>query len=87
MAKSNEIGNILSKDKISMQVYPQYYFDNFNPELEFVKWATVEVNTFKGIPDDLESYTLNGGLYAFCVSLLCPPVRLPSTVLNRFWHH
>ena len=64
MAKSNEIENILSKDKISMQVYPQYYFDNFNPELEFVKWATVEVNSFKGIPNDLEPYTLNGGLYA-----------------------
>jgi len=47
-----------------MQVYNDNYFQNFNPKNEFVKWATVEVQDFNNIPNDLMPFTLKEGLYA-----------------------
>ncbi len=62
--KIKEIKNRVSKDKISMQVYPSSYFETFNPNAEFEKWATVEVNDFNSIPDGMQSFTMQEGLYA-----------------------
>ncbi len=62
--KIKEIKNRVSQDKISMQVYPSSYFKAFNPNTEFKKWATVEVNDFNSIPDGMEIFTLQEGLYA-----------------------
>lgn len=59
-----EIINRVSEDKISMQVYPSIYFKQFHPNKEFEKWATVEVYDFTNIPNELESFVLNEGLYA-----------------------
>ena len=59
-----EIENKTNTDKISMQVYPPGYYQDFNPSKEFEKWATVEVPDFDSIPDNMESFGLEGGLYA-----------------------
>ncbi len=59
-----EIQNRTSKDKISMQVYPYDYYINFNPSKEFMKWAAVEVDNFDPIPEGMESFELEEGLYA-----------------------
>lgn len=66
MLRRKEIVNHLSADLISMQVYnnPIDYFEHFNPQTLFEKWAVVEVADFDSIPDGMESYTLNGGMYA-----------------------
>nr|WP_298997066.1 GyrI-like domain-containing protein [uncultured Allomuricauda sp.] len=62
--KIHEINNRTSQDKISMQVYPSSYFESFNPMTEFQKWATVEVEDFTNVPQGLETFVLEKGLYA-----------------------
>lgn len=59
-----EVKNRVTEVKISMQVYDPFYFQKFDPEKEFDKWATVEVKNFNDIPDGMKEYTLPGGLYA-----------------------
>jgi AraC family transcriptional regulator len=59
-----EIKNRITKDKISMQIYDSSYYHKFNPENEFEKWATVEVEDFNNIPNEMNSFTLKEGLYA-----------------------
>jgi AraC family transcriptional regulator len=48
----------------SMQVYEPRYFETFNPDNVFEKWAAVEVTDFGAIPNGLETYTVPQGLYA-----------------------
>jgi AraC family transcriptional regulator len=64
MPRRNEITHTLSSEMISLQVYPAKYFVHFNPASEFEKWATVEVADFDHIPKQMETFTLQGGLYA-----------------------
>ena len=59
-----DIKNRKTSDKISMQVYDALYHRNFNPNNEFEKWATVEVNDFNDAPEDMETFNLSGGEYA-----------------------
>lgn len=59
-----EIQNRPTEDKISMQVYPPHYYEQFNPATEFEKWATVEVTNYDHIPEGITAFTLQGGLYA-----------------------
>ena len=65
MPRRKEIKNILTADLFSMQVYPpafDFSFSNLNAPFE--KWAAVEVSDFDTFPNEMESYTLHGGLYA-----------------------
>lgn len=59
-----EIQHRTSSDKISMQVYPSLYYEQFSPTKEFEKWATVEVSTIINIPEGMQSFILEEGLYA-----------------------
>ena len=59
-----DIINNLTNDFISMTVYKPTYFANFKPTNEFEKWAVIEVTDFDNIPNDMEPFTLKGGLYA-----------------------
>lgn len=59
-----EIQNRVSEVKLSMQIYPPFYYDQFNPSREFEKWAAVEVKDFETVPSGLKSFTLEEGLYA-----------------------
>ncbi len=59
-----EITNRMSNDLISMQVYPPGYFSAFSPFNTFEKWATMEVTNFDNLPEGMESFRLEKGLYA-----------------------
>jgi AraC family transcriptional regulator len=59
-----EIQNRASEDKISLQVYPADYPQNFKPTNTFIKWAAVEVTALDHIPEGMKSFHIEGGLYA-----------------------
>jgi AraC family transcriptional regulator len=62
-----EILNPISSDLFAVQVYGSTYFESFNPNTIFEKWATLEVTDFENIPAEMESFTLSVGLYAVFV--------------------
>lgn len=64
MPRRKEIQNRIGKELYSLQEYGPGYFDNFDPNKEFKKWAAVEVTDFERVPDEMETITLAGGLYA-----------------------
>lgn len=47
-----------------MSIYDANYFDKFDPEESFEKWATIEVENFEEVPVGIDSFLLAGGLYA-----------------------
>ena len=64
MPRRKEIQNNIGTDLYSMQVYDPFYFNTFDPNNLFEKWATIEVTNFDTIPDEMETFTLSSGLYA-----------------------
>lgn len=62
--RRKEITNNITNDLISMQIYKPTYFTDFKQTNEFEKWATVEVTDFNNVPNDMETITITGGLYA-----------------------
>jgi AraC family transcriptional regulator len=64
MPRRKEIISSLSNDLLSLQIYDKSFFDNFNPNTEFEKWALVEVSNLDNIPENMEAFTLQGGIYA-----------------------
>jgi AraC family transcriptional regulator len=64
MPRRKEILNNLSTDLLSLQIYEENFFKKFNPNTEFEKWALSEVSDFDDIPENMETFTLQGGLYA-----------------------
>lgn len=63
MPRLKEIVNRKTNDLISMAIYQPSYFVNLNPGNEFEKWAAAEVNDFKNVSKDIETFLLQGGLY------------------------
>jgi AraC family transcriptional regulator len=65
MVRRKEIKNTVSTDLFSMQIFDNSFnFKQFDMNAEFEKWATAEVTDFDSIPNEMESFTLKGGLYA-----------------------
>lgn len=64
MPYRKEIHNCVSPDLYSLQIYPPSFYDNFNPNTEFEKWAAIEVIDFEEIPVNFLRFNLPGGLYA-----------------------
>lgn len=62
--RRKEITNNISTDLISLVVYPPTHFANFSPTNKFDRWATVEVSSLNNVPREMETFTLDGGLYA-----------------------
>ena len=62
--KRKEITNNINNDLISMVVYEPTYFRDFKPINEFERWATIEVSDYNNIPPEMETFDLQGGLYA-----------------------
>ena len=60
----NSIPNAVGTNKYSMQIYPDGYFNAFDPETQFEKWAAIEVSSFNNVPPGLDTIVLRGGLYA-----------------------
>jgi AraC family transcriptional regulator len=64
MPRRKEIKSNTGTELYSMQIYPPLFFDDFSTDKEFVKWAALEVKNFDNIPDGMEAFTLEGGLYS-----------------------
>ena len=47
-----------------MIIYKPDHFADFKLTNEFERWATVEVSTFDHVPPEMETFVLQGGLYA-----------------------
>lgn len=67
MPRRKEIPNTTDSLLYSMQVYDSGYFEKFDPNTEFTKWAAVEVSNSSDIPEGMQTYLLEGGLYAVFV--------------------
>ena len=64
MPRRKEIINVVTNGFISMTVYRSAHFIDFKPTNEFEKWAAVEVSNFETVPKGMETFVLQGGLYA-----------------------
>jgi len=64
MPRRKEIQNNIGIELYSMQIYAPLFFNNFNPNTAFEKWAAIEVTNFDTIPNEMETFTLTSGLYA-----------------------
>ncbi|HUQ96589.1 MAG TPA: GyrI-like domain-containing protein [Chitinophagaceae bacterium] len=65
MPRRTEIKNRLTQDLISLQVYPPAFnFTNWDMHTEFEKWAAVEVIAIENVPNGMESFIMESGLYA-----------------------
>jgi AraC family transcriptional regulator len=64
MPRRKEITNTISGDLISMSVYGQKFFEDYDPSREFEKWAAVEVSDFDNVPDGMETFIIKPGLYS-----------------------
>lgn len=64
MPGRKEIKNSVDSDLYSLEVFPVGYFDHFNTENTFEKWAAVEVENFNFIPSEMETLIIPDGLYA-----------------------
>jgi len=65
MPRRKDIKNTLSGNLFSLQVYPPLFDFSFaNLTQPFEKWAAVEVESFETVPAEMETFILNGGLYA-----------------------
>lgn len=64
MPGRNEIPYKLSDELISLAVYKPDFFNEFQPNEEFEKWAAVEVEKVEQIPAEMEYFLLPSGLYA-----------------------
>ena len=61
MPRKKEISTVLSRGVYALQ---QYDFKTFTPQTIFEKWVCVEVVGAINIPDGMETFYLNTGLYA-----------------------
>jgi AraC family transcriptional regulator len=64
MSRRKETGSQKGTERYSVQNYPEGYFESFQPEAEFEKWAAVEVTDLSAKPDGMERFTIPAGLYA-----------------------
>ncbi len=64
MPGKKEIKNSIGSELYSLDVYPESFFEKFNPGNTFIKWAAVEVSDFNNIPREMEKLISPVGLYA-----------------------
>ncbi len=64
MQKNPALNHPVSADRFSLQVYPNGYFEQFDPNTIFEKWALVQVADFDHIQNGFEQFVLPSGLYA-----------------------
>lgn len=83
MPRRKEIPNNIGEELYSIEVYAPRYFNFFNPDSEFEKWAAMEVTDFETIPVTMESITLPDGLYAVFIHT-GPANEGPRTYQNIF---
>lgn len=67
MPQRNQISGRISEEFYSVEVYPASFFNHFDPEALFEKWAAVEIDAGSKIPDGMEILEMPAGLYAVFV--------------------
>lgn len=64
MPRRGEITQVINQDLISLAIYPNNYFLEFQVARNFERWAAVEVHQFENLPEGMECITIPAGLYA-----------------------
>ena len=64
MKQKNRLSGPFSDLLYSLQCYPPGYFEHFNPDTTFEKWAATEMDVNDHLPEGMELFLLKGGLYA-----------------------
>lgn len=64
MPGRNLIREVKGNDFYSVEIYPTGFFEQFDRNRCFQKWAAVEVNELSQLPAGMESLILPTGLYA-----------------------
>lgn len=67
MPRRREIAKVVGTELYSIEVYPPGFFDPFDPNAQFEKWAAVEVRDLEDLPAGLETMTAPAGMYAVFV--------------------
>lgn len=62
--KVKELKNRIGTDLFSLEIYPIGYFDSFNPQVLFEKWAAVEISEPPSTITGLDLLTIPAGDYA-----------------------
>ncbi len=85
MPRRHEIVNRLGNVLYSMQIYPENFFENFNPMTPFEKWAAIEVSDAQSIPPAMETTILAAGLYAVFLHKGPAGSPLPFQYILQSW--
>jgi AraC family transcriptional regulator len=64
MPRRREIIHRVGDELYSVQVYPDMFFEKFNPQASFEKWAAMEVGAVQELLPGMETTILPAGLYA-----------------------
>jgi AraC family transcriptional regulator len=67
MPRKNEIKKRIGNEFFSLEIFPEKFFDKFDPSAEFEKWAAVEVEDHYFVPDNMKSLVIPEGDYAVFV--------------------
>lgn len=64
MPVRKEIGHTSGTELYSVEIYSPLFFDHFDPQRVFEKWAAIEVKDFDAVPEGMHTLPLPAGLYA-----------------------
>ncbi|RYY66517.1 MAG: AraC family transcriptional regulator [Chitinophagaceae bacterium] len=64
MPRRRHFTNAVNEHLYSLQVYPEHFFEPFDPNRSFTKWALLEVTSHNGLPEGMEPFVLPAGDYA-----------------------
>jgi len=64
MPRVKEILNPVGKHKFSIQIYNKFNYNAITPNTLYEKWVGIEVYCFKGLPEGLQTLTIESGKYA-----------------------
>ncbi|WP_347157989.1 GyrI-like domain-containing protein [Pontibacter chitinilyticus] len=67
MPRLKEIQHRTGSELYSLEVYPPSFFETYNPEAPFNKWAAVAVAHLDAVPEDMETLLIPEGLYAIFI--------------------
>ena len=67
MPRRGEIEQVIGTEFYSVEIYDKDYFERFDPDAVFQKWALVEVSGMPPVPEEMEWLTIKEGQYAIFI--------------------